>query len=73
MRALLALVIAVTSFGALVVAVPAQAAADQPWSSYPSLDRDPLGANDWEVFAIGDAGVSVRNTGGVTLQATWTD
>ena len=48
MRALLALVIAVTSFGALAVAVPAQAAADQPWSSYPSLDRDPLGANDWE-------------------------
>lgn len=48
MRALLALVIAVTSFGALAVAVPAQAAPDQPWSSYPSLDRDPLGANDWE-------------------------
>jgi len=48
MRALLALVIAVTSFGALAVAVPAQAAVDQPWSSYPSLDRDPLGANDWE-------------------------
>src|SRR5512139_25500 len=47
MRALIALLTAVTSFGALSVAAPAQAAVEQPWSSYPSMDRDPVGANDW--------------------------
>jgi triacylglycerol lipase len=26
---------------------PAQATSDSPWSTYPTLDRDPLGANDW--------------------------
>ena len=49
MRALPALILALTTF---VVAAPAQAvlastADEQPWSSYPSLDRDPVGANDW--------------------------
>ena len=47
MRALVALLTAVTSFGALSVAAPAQAAVERPWSSYPSMDRDPVGANDW--------------------------
>ncbi len=47
MRALLALLLAVASFGALGVAAPAQAVDEQPRSSYPMLDRDPVGANDW--------------------------
>lgn len=49
MRALLALLLALVTLG---VAAPAQAvlvpAADEdPWSTYPTLDRDPVGANDW--------------------------
>jgi triacylglycerol esterase/lipase EstA (alpha/beta hydrolase family) len=49
MRALVALILALTTLGA---AAPAQAALpssadDQPWSAYPSVDRDPVGANDW--------------------------
>ena len=29
------------------VTAPAQATVDAPWSTYPTLDRDPFGANDW--------------------------
>ena len=41
------MLLAVTTSAALGAAAPAQAADDQPRSSYPSLDRDPVGANEW--------------------------
>jgi len=48
MRAVIALLLAV---GSVLLGVPAGSASasaeDQPWSAYPSLDRDPVGANDW--------------------------
>lgn len=44
MRALLVLALTIASLG---VTAPALASPEQPWSSYPSLDRDPVGANDW--------------------------
>ncbi|HSE08067.1 MAG TPA: alpha/beta fold hydrolase [Nocardioidaceae bacterium] len=44
MRALAALLLAIASLG---VTAPAQAVDEQPWSAYPTLDRDPVGANDW--------------------------
>jgi triacylglycerol lipase len=50
MRAALVMLTALAALGssvALGVAGPAQAVVESPRSSYPSLDRDPLGANDW--------------------------
>jgi triacylglycerol esterase/lipase EstA (alpha/beta hydrolase family) len=47
MRALLGPLLAVTLLAALGLAAPAQAADDQLSSTYPSVDRDPVGANDW--------------------------
>ena len=47
MRALLALLLGVASVGALTISAPAEAVEQGPWSTYPTLDRDPVGANDW--------------------------
>jgi triacylglycerol lipase len=50
MRAVLVMLTALaalTSAAAPVGAAPAPAVAEGPWSSYPTLDRDPVGANDW--------------------------
>ena len=46
MRAALALLLVLT-LGLLGSAAPAGAAEGQPRSSYPTIDRDPVGANDW--------------------------
>jgi triacylglycerol lipase len=48
MRQLLASAVAVVlaAAGTLAVTVPGHAA-DAPSSTYPTLDRDPVGANDW--------------------------
>jgi len=48
---LLALLLAVAGLVAPASAVsldrPVSAAGEQPWSTYPTMDRDPVGSNDW--------------------------
>jgi triacylglycerol lipase len=50
MRAALVMLTALAVLGlstASGAAASGQVAVDAPWSTYPTLDRDPLGANDW--------------------------
>jgi triacylglycerol lipase len=46
MRTALAMLLTAT-LASVALAAPAVAADERGWSSYPSLDRDPVGANDW--------------------------